>query len=434
MLHLFGSSGIRTVANRDLFTLAFKVGMAVGKTYPRVVLARDTRTSGDALKHAVISGLLAAGADCTDAGVAPTPTLAFLGREYDAGVMITASHNPPEYNGIKLWNPDGSAFHQEQQKHIEEMVERDALAAAPWQDFKQAISREDAVIVHSKRILKDFPEKLKTKVVVDCGCGAATVITPLLLREMGCEVLALNSHPTGFFPRVIEPAAENLSDLIAATLNYGAAVGIAHDGDADRMMAVDEKGRFITGDKLLVLLGQALKTREAVTTVDASMAVEEAGFTTRRTKVGDSFVSEELMKGGGEFGGEPSGAWIFPKVSYCPDGIYAAALIASLASTNRLSEMVDAVKSYPIIRGAVPSLGTTLADIEPSLLSTSPLNINRADGLRLGFEDGWMLVRPSGTEPKMRLTVEARTEARARQLYDQGMLVIQNCIATGRNK
>ncbi|MFQ6122845.1 MAG: phosphoglucosamine mutase, partial [Dehalococcoidales bacterium] len=295
--------------DKSLVYLALKVGLAVGKVYGNVVVGSDTRTSSDALKHALISGLLAAGSKCEDACVVPTPTLGFVARKFDAGVMITASHNPPQYNGIKLLNPDGSAFDSRQRKQMEEMILSDALDIAPWGEIRSSSIHRGVIEQHIKRILQDFAKGLKLKVVVDCGCGAASMVTPYLLSQLGCEVVEINCYPNGFFPRGIEPTESNLQDLMKATREFHADLGIAHDGDGDRMMAVDDRGRFISGDKLLVMFAQAARAKEVVTTVDASMAIEERGFTIRRTKVGDTYVSEELKKGG-DFGGEPSGSWI----------------------------------------------------------------------------------------------------------------------------
>jgi len=246
-MELFGTSGIRRIADSSLAELALKVGMVVGKTYGDIVIGCDTRTSSDAVKHAFISGTLAAGARCCDVGLVPTPTLALAAGEFQAGVMITASHNPPEYNGIKLINPDGSAFDADQQKRIEKIVLNGSPSAAQWREIGHSSTRNGAVQTHIEHILEDFSGVSKLKVVLDCGCGAASVITPDLLKRLGCEVVALNCFPTGFFPRPVEPTEENLEDLIRATKELGADLGIAHDGDADRMMAVDDKGRFIPG-------------------------------------------------------------------------------------------------------------------------------------------------------------------------------------------
>lgn len=424
---LFGSSGIRAVFDKDLLALAFRVGLTVGGQYKNVVTGRDTRTSGDAMKHAVIAGLLAAGARCQDAGVIPTPTLAYVTREFDAGVMITASHNPPEYNGLKLLNPDGSSFGPEQQAQIEKTIAGAPLETARWDNIKNNGRYDSAAITHIEGIASGFPQGLKVKAVVDAGGGAASEVTPFLLEKLGAEVIPLYCHPTGFFPRGIEPIEENLSELCRLVKESGAAVGIAHDGDADRMMAVDEKGRYIPGDKLLAVLARAVGAKDVVTTLDASMAVETLGFKVRRTKIGDTWVSEELKKGG-DFGGETSGAWIFPALSFCPDGIYAAALIASIASQYRLSELVDAVPVYPLKRGSVASNDLDKSRLESGLKALKPKSIKNTDGFKLDFEDGWLLVRSSGTEPKIRLTAEARTEARAQQLYDDGLRAIQSSI------
>ncbi len=424
---LFGTSGIRRVADKSLVELALKAGLAVGKTYDNVVVGCDTRTSSNAVKHAFISGLLAAGSECGDAGVMPTPTLALAAGEFGAGAMITASHNPPEYNGIKLLNPDGSAFDANQREQIEDMILSDSLSVALWSEIKTSSVHNGAVEKHIERILQDFPGESKLKVVVDCGCGAASVITPQLLRRMGCEVVALNCHPSGFFPHAIEPTEANLEELIRATRELGADLGIAHDGDADRMMAVDDNGRFIPGDKLLVLFAQQAGAKEVVTTIDASMVIDEMGFSIIRTPVGDTCVSEELKKGG-DFGGEPSGSWIFPTSSLCPDGIYAAARLVAIASHQKLSQLVDSIPCYPLLRGSVTNKGVVVSDMERQLLAMEPLSVSSIDGIKLSFEDGWLLIRVSGTEPKIRVTAEAMSEARVHQLYDSGVKAIKGCM------
>lgn len=429
-MKLFGSSGIRAVFNRDLLELACRVGLVVGNRYPKVVVGTDTRTSREAMKHAVISGLLAAGAECRDMGIAPTPTVACITRDFDAGVMITASHNPPEYNGIKLLNPDGSSFTSGQQAEIEEALSAESYGTAGWQEIKPAGFYEDAIARHTDAILTDFTEKLNVKVVVDAGGGAASEVTPPLLERLGCKVVALNCTPTGFFPRGIEPTDANLQDLCRAVKESGASVGIAHDGDADRMMAVDDMGRFIPGDKLLAILARAVGTKELVTTLDASMAIEEMGFNVRRTPIGDTWVSEELRKGG-DFGGETSGSWIFPSISLCPDGIYAAVQVVALASRQKLSELTDAIPVYPLLRGSIASDGVDISRMELNLMKMQPLEVSKTDGTRMTFNDGWLLVRPSGTEPKIRLTAEARTEARAQQLYDEALKAIKDSVLTG---
>jgi len=432
-MQLFGTSGIRRVADKNLIQLALKVGLAVGKVYGSVVVGSDTRTSSEAMKHALVSGLLAAGSRSCDAGIIPAPTLALAAREFDAGAMITASHNPPEYNGIKLLNPDGSAFGSDQQKQIEEVILGDSISVAVWDKIKSSSIYSRAVDRHIEYILRHFPGRLKLKVVVDCGCGAASVVTPYLLRKLGCEVVTLNCYPSGFFPHAIEPIESNLGDLMRVTREFGADLGIAHDGDGDRMMAVDDKGRFIPGDKLLALFAQEVGAKEIVTTIDASMAIDEMGFSVTRTKVGDPYVSEELKKGG-DFGGEPSGGWVFPNISLCPDGVYAAARLVAMTSRQKLSQLVDSIPRYPLLRGNISSEGVVMSKLERQLMAMKPLSVSTIDGIKLSFEDGWLLIRASGTEPKIRVTAEAKGRARMRQLYDNGIRVIRECVKASKEK
>ena len=432
-MQLFGTSGIRRVADKNLIQLALEVGLAVGKVYGSVVVGSDTRTSSEAVKHALVSGLLAAGSRGGDAGVIPTPTLALAAREFDAGAMITASHNPPEYNGIKLLNPDGSAFGSDQQKQIEEMILDGSLSVALWDKIKSSSIYSRAVDRHIEHILRDFPGGLELKVVLDCGCGAASAVTPYLLRKLGCEVVTLNCYPSGFFPHAIEPTESNIGNLMRATREFGADLGIAHDGDGDRMMAVDDKGRFIPGDKLLALFVQEIGAKEVVTTIDASMTIDEMGFSVTRAKVGDTYVSEELKKSG-DFGGEPSGNWVFPDISLCPDGIYAAARLVAIADRQKLSQLVDSIPGYPLLRGSISSEGVVMSKLERQLVAMEPLSINNSNGIKLSFADGWLLIRASGTEPKIRVTAEAKGEARVRQLYDNGIGIIRKCMEASKEK
>jgi phosphoglucosamine mutase len=163
------------------------------------------------------------------------------------------------------------------------------------------------------------------------------------------------------------------------------------------------------------------------------MAIEEMGFNVRRTRIGDTCVSEELKKGG-DFGGEPSGSWIFPGVSLCPDGIYAAAQIVAIASLQSLSPLVDNIPGYPLLRGSISSEGIVMSGLELQLMAMEPLSVSNVDGIKLNFKDGWLLVRASGTEPKIRLTAEARSEARVHQLYDSGLKAIKDCIEGSKER
>ena len=430
-MRYFGTSGIRAIFSQDLVQLAFRVGLVVGKKYPNIVIATDTRTSGDAMKHAMMAGLLSAGADCQDAGVTPTPTLAYATRFFDAGIMVTASHNPPEYNGIKLLNPDGSSFMVEQQEGIEQEISSDELASSSWEVIKRSGVYRTAIEDHVDFIVSRFPNELKIKVVVDAGGGAASEVTPKMFQQLDAEVISLNCQPTGFFPRGIEPIEKNLAELCDKVKETGADLGIAHDGDADRMMAVDDRGRFVPGDSLLAVFTRVLGVKDLVTTLDASMGIEEMGAKVRRTRIGDTAVSEEL-RNSGEFGGETSGSWIFPEVSLCPDGIYAAAQLAAITVGQKLSELVDSLPAYPLQRGSIVTGGINISDLESGLLVLNPESVGNTDGIKLNFSDGWLLVRSSGTEPKIRITAEAKSEERVMELYNKCLQLIKESASSGR--
>ena len=405
---LFGSSGIRMQYGQTLLDLALRVGASVGAGRRRVIVGSDTRSTRHLITESLTSGLLSAGADVISGGIAPTPTVAYAARTADAGCMVTASHNPEEYNGLKLFNPNGSSFTLAEQRQIE-----DAVPTPVWGNWGAIGARNTADIItpHREAILSTLSPKEDLRVVLDCGGGAGSVITPNLLKEMGMSVVTLNCDPTGTFPRPSEPLPENLSYIPAIIKKAGAACGIAHDGDADRCVAFDNKGRFISGEHLLMLFAKYLDLNEVVTTVDASMAIEEVA-TVRRTPVGDSYVSEALLSWG-SLGGEPSGSWIFPSHSLCPDGIYAAALICEIAGEWNIAEEIDRMPRYPILRTSISTPhGQAALHALGALVPT--------DGLRVAEEDGWYLIRASGTEPKVRITAEGRTDRVAKALLIEG--------------
>jgi phosphoglucosamine mutase len=233
---------------------------------------------------------------------------------------------------------------------------------------------------------------------------------------MGAGVVCVNCHQSGKFPRHSEPLAENLSYIPALIKKTGTKGAVVHDGDADRMMAFDELGRYIDGDHLLMLFAQYLGAGKVVTTVDASMAVEEIAEV-RRTPVGDSFVSEELISWG-EFGGEPSGAWIFPGHSLCPDGPYAAALFCEIASQWNIAETLDRMPHYPLLRDSERYENSR--EIMTAIGADNP-----TDGIRLTCDNGWCLIRASGTEPKIRFTAEGKTLHDAKDILLKGREMVR---------
>jgi phosphoglucosamine mutase len=434
MTSLFGSSGIRGVVGREITAgLALRIGIAVGQLYKDVIIGKDCRTSSDMMESALAAGAMASGADVHLTGMVSTPTLARATFGHSCGLMVTASHNPAEYNGVKMWNPDGSAFDSRQMDEVEGFITEPSKTMPGWRKVGQQSHYAGAIHDHIQEVLRSLGQ-CHVNVVVDCGCGATSTITPILLREMGCSVLSLNAQPDGYFPgRLPEPTEEQLGDLRHAVLAKSADLGIAHDGDGDRMVAMDENGRFIDGDRLLALFASLVEADGIVAPIDASMVLDDmVEGNVVRTKVGDVYVAEALKKSAFPFGGEPSGTFIFPRQTYCPDGVYAAALLAKCVAENRLSELVDALPSYPsaresfmfqsqerdIVRGKI---GGEMANLKCVRLIT-------VDGWRAEYQDGWFLVRLSGTEPKVRVNAEARNREELDRLMNLGRGIVKRCL------
>ncbi len=434
-MKLFGSSGIRGLANIEVTVdLALKVGMALGRSKKSAVIGRDSRVASEMIELAVISGLMSAGCDVVRVDLVTTPTLAYASRNYDCGVMITASHNPAEYVGIKLWNTDGMAFDSAQQEEIESMIEKEDFVYTPWDMVGKISSYGNAVRDHIDMI-HSYSTGASLKVVLDCGGGAGGTITPYLLREMGCEVITLNSQLDGYFPaRNPEPNDANLWMLKKAVKEFEADLGIAHDGDADRMMAVDETGVLLSGDEMLAIF--ALNERKGkdnfmvVVPVDTSMIVDDSlsGSNVIHTRVGDVYVAEEMKKQKADFGGEPSGSWIFPRISYCPDGIYAAALLVDVVREKRLATLREELPEYPTLRSTVKCENARKQEVmeKVRMKFQNMGKVSIIDGIRVDMEEGWVLVRPSGTEEKIRITAQARSNVEG--LHARIKNIVMECL------
>ena len=295
---LFGSSGIRRLYNQNLLSLALQVGMAVGSRADQVLVGMDSRTTGPALSSSFIAGICSTGAKTFEGGIAPTPSIAYCCRSFQAACMVTASHNPEPYNGLKLFNPDGSSFQAFQQDEIEEAISD--TRTTDWLS-QGKVMKYDPLTPHRDAILDMIHVKQDIPVILDCGNGAGSVLTPLLLSDAGASVMAVNANPSGIFSRPSEPLVEHLPYVPSLMKRINARCAVVHDGDADRMMAFDNTGTYIPGDLLLILFAKYLGSKRVVTTYDASMAVEEIAEV-RRTPVGDAFVSEQLVQWG-DFGG-----------------------------------------------------------------------------------------------------------------------------------
>jgi len=450
-MKLFGSSGLRGLVNADLTpVLAVKVGMAVGAYAKagKVFVARDTRTSGLMLENALVSGLLACGAKVFCLGVLPTPVLAYLTKELgaDAGVMITASHNPPQYNGIKIFDGNGMAYSEKGQNEIERIIEQENFHLANWSSLGEAFQIDESRL-YIKTINESVELGKKWRVVVDPGCGATSQIAPAVFKGLGCEVVAINAQFDGHFPgRSPEPSAESLRPLAKIVKEFGADVGVAYDGDGDRVAFIDEKGAFVNFDRVLTayaahVIGRTTRgERKIVTNVEASMCIEKAvealGGKVVRTKVGDIYVAEAVKKYGAVFGGEPCGAWIHPVHHYCPDGILSSVLLLkALEEANRsLSEFLAEVPIYPVLRQNIPCRSEIKREVVErvgELLKVRFPNykeLSTVDGVRLAFEDGWVLVRASGTEPLVRLTVEGESLKTAEKMMKEAASLVREVV------
>jgi len=410
---LFGSSGIRRKFDQTLIDTALKVGSALATQSSECIVGMDTRTTSPLLMRLVVSGIMGNSGTAHVAGIVPTPTVAFNTRGAKAGCMITASHNPEEYNGLKLFNPNGSSFTLAQQADMETL-----LKTPHWADWQHQGSAQsfDAITPHKNAILDMINIRQGMSVVVDCGNGAGCALTPSLLADAGAKTTCINCDTSGHFARPSEPLKEHLGYVGDMVKKTEAICAVVHDGDADRMMAFDNKGHFIDGDHLLMLFARYLDAKKVVTTSDASMIIDDIAEV-RRTPVGDSYVSEELLKWG-DFGGEPSGAWIFPKISLCPDGPYAAALFCEIASEWDVASELNAMPVYPILRESFSY--ENAREIVSSLGASSP-----TDGIRVADDDGWYLIRASGTEPKIRITAEGKSLRKAKEMLSMGRDRIQ---------
>ena len=431
---MFGTSGIRGPVG-DVVTadLALDVGRAVATDGAEtVVIGRDARDSGRFLLEAAAAGCRECGADVIDLGLAATPTLArsIARLDADAGIAVTASHNPPADNGLKLWAPSGQAFDTDRRERITEIMDEGAYEYAPWDGSGDRRTDTGADAAHAAAIRDAISDDAAAAidgldVVVDVGNGVGSV-TARTLTALGVSVTTLNAQPDGSFPgRPSEPTAETLNTLCAQVGGTDADLGIAHDGDADRMVAVDEAGRFVPKDVLLALFARrAVADAGGVVAapVDTSQCVDDAiapaGGTVTRTKVGDVFVAEAATREEVVFGGEPSGAWIWPDETLCPDGSLAAVKLAALVATEgSLAAQVDGVATYPIRRDSVEADDKegVMERVADGLLADYD-DVSTIDGVRVETDAGWVLIRPSGTQPLVRVTAEADTEEAADRL------------------
>ncbi|MDD5339631.1 MAG: hypothetical protein PHV13_00095 [Candidatus ainarchaeum sp.] len=416
---MFGTSGIRGIYGTDITEgLALKIAniFAMG----RLAVGRDIRESGVQLLQAVSAGAVSAGVDVVDLGIVPTPTVALAGGR---GIMITASHNPPEYNGLKL---------MENGKEIGKGLEKEVTQAYRESTLRMGkkpgrASRDSGIIARHKALATGMVDaqaiaKGKPKVVVDCN-GAAAVITPSLLTGLGCEVVGVNMSLERF-ARASEPNEKNLAHLGGIVRAERADFAIAHDGDGDRCVVFDETGTMLPLDAQLAIMIEhelaSSKNRKIVSTVEASLiirgVVERAGGEIAITPVGSTFVADELERSGALFGGEPCGEYVYSKGVHVPDAVVAAAKFAEIFCSKGAFSKLKALYPQHFMareRFQAKDRKAAMARVKKAVDASGIRGEMRSDdGVRVDEEDGWFLIRASGTEPIVRLTMEYKTKER----------------------
>jgi phosphomannomutase/phosphoglucomutase len=443
----FGTNGVRGIANEYITPqLVMDVTRSVG-TYMGskgiVAIGRDTRASGDMLMSAAIAGALSTGLTVIDIGIVPTPSIQYYVRNFaDAGIVITASHNPREYNGVKLIAKDGTELSREAEAEVEKIYFSKEFATAGWEKtgdlrkdlhaneyyIRGIVNSVDSAMIREKRF----------KVVVDTGCGAGSATLPFLLKELGCEILTLNAQVDGTFPwRNPEPTPDALTEIIDLVKRTGSVMGVAQDGDADRAVFIDEEGNFIPEDVLLAMMAKYVLERKKgpiVTPVSSSSRMvdiaREAGVELVWTAVGSIHVARKMMDIGAVFGGEGNGGLIFPEHQYCRDGAMACAkFLEIIASGQKLSGLSASVPVYYNSKTKIrcQNLDLTMHRVMEDIFLGSQ-KADTVDGVKVWHDDGWVLIRPSGTEPIIRVFAEAKSKLRADELMAEGVMLVERYI------
>lgn len=427
---LFGTDGIRGIANMDLTPeLAYKVGRAGAYVLSKgkkgkIVVGKDTRLSGDMLEAALTAGILSIGLDVISLGIVPTPAVAYLTKKYNAlaGVVISASHNPVEYNGIKFFNESGFKLKDEIEEEIERLIENyEEVKLRPIKgEIGRTIIEFDAYkhyMLHLKSTINHDFEGFK--IAVDCGNGAVFNIAPQLLRELKGDVVVINNNPNGVNINV-ECGSTNPSMIKSLVLETKADIGLSFDGDADRLIAVDEKGDIIDGDHILAICGTYLKEQgklsndtvvgTVMTNIGLDIYLKSKGMEVVKTKVGDRYVIEEMMDNGYILGGEQSGHIIFLEHSTTGDGLLTALqLINVMKETDKkASELNSIMTSYP----QVLENAKVRKELKNSYMENEEIKseIERIESLFKG--EGRVVIRPSGTEPLVRVMIEGKDKDR----------------------
>src|SRR5205809_3016628 len=408
-----------------------------GKRKTRIVLGRDARTSGPMFAAAAAAGLLSVGCDVIDVGLVATPTVQLAVEHHRAagGIILTASHNPIEWNALKFVGPDGIFLDSGAGTRVRELAAGDSLPRANYNAIggveadANAISRHLAAVLALRGVDVRAIRRRRFRVALDTVRGAGGAVMPELLERLGCRVSAINLETDGLFPRPPEPVPENLKALGALVRRNKADIGIAVDPDVDRLAIVDEKGRPIGEDYTLAFAIRAVRPsgrQTVVCNLSTSLVVEDAarefGARVVRAAVGEAHVARKIIALKAAIGGEGNGGVMYPALHVGRDAPVALALVLSLLARERVtvSELVASAPQYTIVQAKVPR-GPRLEPVYDGLRRGFPeVAVDTQDGLRLAWPDRWLHVRPSGTEPIIRLIAEAPSRADAERLIEEG--------------
>ncbi len=444
-------SGVRGVIGDSLTpTLLTRFAQAFG-TYVgsgTIVIGRDTRTSGEMVRQAVIAGLLSSGCRVIDLDICPVPTVQLIVRQRRAhgGIAITASHNPAEWNALKFIGSDGLFLSAGQARELLDIYHQGDYTKVAGAEMRSVETLTGALDAHINAIINEVGtlpplasnnilpplasgSSRKLKVALDSCNGAGALLAPRLIETLGAEIVTINTTPNGSFPRGAEPVAENLGDLCRLVKESGADVGFAQDMDADRLAVVSEKGEPIGEDYTLVLATRYIlgKTRgPVVTNLSTSSAMDDVvklfDCPLLRTKIGEANVTEEMQKRGAIIGGEGNGGVIYPRINFCRDSHVGMALILHLlAETGRsVSALLSDLPRYFFVKEKLVCPSDKIAEVLKLIrreYADYPLDLR--DGVKVMFESGWLHVRGSNTEPILRVMAEAPTSARAGEIVAQ---------------
>jgi phosphomannomutase len=440
-------SGVRGVVGESLtptlltrFTQAFGTFVGPGT----IVIGRDTRTSGEMVRQAVVAGLLSSGCRVLDLDVCPVPTVQLLvrGRGARGGIAITASHNPAEWNALKFINSSGLFLAGAQARQLLDIYHQGEYVKVQGALMRSVERESGALDVHVKAVLDALGPlpagARKLKVVVDCCNGAGSVVAPRLLEALGAEVFAINATPDGKFPRGAEPVPENLGALCEAVRESGADVGFAQDMDADRLAVVDERGEPPGEEYTLVLAARQVlsKERGAVVANLATTGVLDSvarGFECPiyRSKIGEANVTEEMRRVGAVVGGEGNGGVIYPRINFARDSLVGMALVLHLlADTGRsVSELLRELPRSHMVKEKIECRSDRIQRVLKTVRAAyvdKPQDLR--DGVKVITDSGWFLVRGSNTEPIIRLVAESQSEGEARRSVEELRAIVGDCI------